>query len=107
MQAWAERFYGSAAWHRCRLGYIRERFSIDGGRCEACGVAQGYICHHKIVLTPENIQDPEVALNWDNLQYVCRECHDQFEGHGLRRGARACVVFDAHGQPISRVSPPV
>lgn len=107
VQAWAERFYNSGAWHRCRTGYIRERIGIDGGRCEACGEAQGYIVHHKIALTPENVADPDVALNWGNLQYVCKNCHDRFEGHGLSRGAAPCVVFDASGQPVARVTPPV
>ena len=31
--------------------------------------------HHKIPLTPENVTDPEITLNWDNLMLLCRECH--------------------------------
>ena len=31
--------------------------------------------HHKIHLTPENINRPEVALNWRNLIALCKDCH--------------------------------
>ena len=108
MQPWAERFYSSKAWHRCRAGYIADRISIDGGRCEACRIAQGYIVHHKIHLTPRNIDDTDVSLNWSNLQYVCKDCHDQFDGHGLTHNKTTGVVlFDGDGNPIGRPLPPV
>ena len=31
--------------------------------------------HHKIKLTPENINRPEIALNWSNLVALCKDCH--------------------------------
>ena len=31
--------------------------------------------HHKIHLTPENINRPEIALNWTNLIALCKDCH--------------------------------
>ena len=31
--------------------------------------------HHKIPLTPENVTDPDITLNWDNLMLLCRDCH--------------------------------
>lgn len=49
------------------------------GLCEAClskGLYRpGEIVHHKTPLTPENISNPEVTMNWDNLQLLCRDCH--------------------------------
>ena len=64
--------------------------------------------HHKIMLTPTNIDDPLVSLNHGNLQYVCKQCHDLFDGHGLRSSSTPSVVrFDADGNPIGRDSPPV
>lgn len=108
MQPWAERFYNSRAWKRCRRSYISGRLNIDGGRCEACRITQGYIVHHKISLTPTNISDPEIALNHENLQYVCKACHDLFDGHGLRYNGTPCVVqFDSDGNPVGRALPPV
>ena len=35
----------------------------------------GEIVHHKIHLTPDNINVPEIALSWDNLELLCRDCH--------------------------------
>ena len=31
--------------------------------------------HHKIALTPENINDPMITLCWDNLEGLCEKCH--------------------------------
>ena len=33
------------------------------------------VVHHKTHLTPENINDPEIALGEDNLELLCRDCH--------------------------------
>ena len=52
------------------------REGIDGGLCEICGDKPGFIVHHKERLTPENIDNPEVTLNWDKLQYACIGCHN-------------------------------
>ena len=68
-------FYKSQAWMDCARAY---RKSV-GGLCERCK-AKGFIVpceevHHKIKLTPENINKPEIALNWDNLEALCKDCH--------------------------------
>ena len=50
-----------------------------GGLCELClakGIYRpGEIVHHKTHLTTSNLSDPTIALNWDNLQLLCRDCH--------------------------------
>lgn len=97
---WAKRFYNSDRWQACRNGYIQERIRIDGGMCEVCKEKLGYIVHHKILLTPENIRNPEVSLNWENLSYECKDCHDQHEGHGVKRSISPVCVFDSDGNPI-------
>lgn len=75
---------------------------IDGGSCEACHKVPGYIVHHKVTLTEDNIDNPNVSLNHDHMAYVCKECHDKFDGHGLGNKKAALLVgFDASGQPIS------
>ena len=38
-------------------------------------IRTGEIVHHKIELTPENIHNPDITLNFDNLQLLCRDCH--------------------------------
>ena len=76
-KAFAQAFYRSAAWIKCRLSYIAKRKATDGGLCEHCRKALGYIVDHIIELTPYNINDPAISLNHDNLQYLCLECHNR------------------------------
>ena len=46
-------------------------------------IVPGEEVHHKIRLTPENISNPAIALNWDNLELLCKKCH--MEEHTRRR----------------------
>ena len=98
---WAEKFYNSVRWERCRESFIADRIQKDGGMCQRCRRQLGYIVHHKTHLTPDNIGDPNVSLNWDNLEYVCKDCHDEehLPGHGQK--AVLCG-FDEEGRPIER-----
>lgn len=100
---WAKPFYNSARWKAARNRYICERRSIDGGMCEICGINIGYIVHHCEELTPDNINSVEVTLSPDNFLYVCKDCHDKFEGHFYNFRAKKhgkCIEFDDDGQPI-------
>ena len=70
-------FYSSPDWKKCRAAYISTRC----GLCERC-LKQGKIVparevHHKVRLTDANINDAKVALNFDNLEALCFECHDK------------------------------
>ena len=98
---WAKSFYNSAQWKRCRDAYISKRLAIDGGLCEECHERSGFIVHHKITLSAENISDPEVSLNHNLLAYECKTCHDRHEGHG-NGGVhiRPVCGLDPVGQPI-------
>lgn len=73
----AKAFYSSRAWRDCRAAY---RKSV-GGLCERCAakglIVAGEIVHHKEYITPENLTDPAVALSFDNLELLCRECHER------------------------------
>ena len=84
-QEYASQFYASTAWKKARAAYAKSR----GGLCERCmekGLYRaGVIVHHKIHITPENINDPSVVLNWDNLQLVCRDCHAEIHGRLNKR----------------------
>lgn len=102
-QAWAKPFYNTAAWIKARDSYIKSRLLIDGGLCEECKEAPGHMVHHKIILTEQNVNDKNISLNFENFEYVCKECHDAFEGHGAggHGKAKALCCFTADGQPIS------
>lgn len=93
MKDYAKGFY-NRKWLPCRDAYRAHRVSVDGGMCERCHNALGYIVHHKTELTAENISDPEIALNFDNLEYVCLECHNRIHGVGTNKNR---VCFDAEG----------
>ena len=72
-----ERFYTTRAWRKCREAFLKEK----GGLCEIC-LSKGLIepaveVHHKVPLTPENINDPKISLNWANLMCLCEDCHDE------------------------------
>lgn len=99
----AKAFYNSKVWKRCRNSYIAKRRRIDGGLCEVCHEKVGYMVHHKVPLTPENINNPDITLNHDLLSYECKDCHDEHEGHGIRKkGEGLLVEFDENGQPVPK-----
>ena len=91
-QDWAKAFYKSMGWQKCRDAYIQSVF----GLCERCQ-RPGDILHHKELLTPQNINDPNVTLAWESLQYLCQECHNR--EHGGASTAEG-LVFDGEGNLV-------
>ena len=68
-------FYNSKEWKVCRDTYRAYR----KGLCERC-LAKGIIkagdeVHHKRRLTVNNINSPEIATNFKNLELLCSDCH--------------------------------
>jgi hypothetical protein len=94
LKAFAEWFYKSKAWRQCRTGYFRSQHGI----CERCGGA-GRIVHHKKYITPANINDPRIALDWSNLELLCDECHQK--EHQNTQNAAQGVKFDANGDLLA------
>lgn len=89
----AKKFYNSAAWVKTSKAYAASRLFI----CERCGQpAKKYVVHHKRYLTPQNINDPMVALSWDNLQLLCLDCHNATHHAKQKRK----IFFDSSGQVI-------
>ena len=93
-------FYRSKAWRRCRAAYIAHRRSVDGGLCEECHEKPGYIVHHRITLTPDNIGDPDIALSFSNLKYDCLECHNKEHGNAEVIDGMVKYVFGLNGEVI-------
>ncbi len=97
----AIRFYSSKAWKDCRESYKKK----VGYLCERClskGIySPGRIVHHKIRITPQTVNDPEVSLNFDNLALLCMSCHEA-EHKSERQGSRDHdrYYFDADGKII-------
>lgn len=88
---YAKKFYKSKAWQKCRASYIQKVFGI----CEHCG-KPGYIVDHIEEITPNNINDPDITLNHDNLQYLCTPCHNK-KTFGDQSVTREDVMFDEEG----------
>lgn len=76
MQDYAKSFYKSKAWQHTREAYLQK----VGRLCERCLKKGLYhpavIVHHKVYIDAETINNPEVTLCFDNLEALCRECHE-------------------------------
>ena len=97
MKDFAKGFYSSKAWQHTRTAFAKSK----GNLCEVC-LAKGLIVpaeivHHKIELTPMNVNDPSITLDWNNLQCVCRECHADAHDRRQRR-----YRFDDLGRVITK-----
>ena len=98
MKEYAKSFYKSKQWERCRTSYIKS----VGGLCERCLkrglIVPGVIVHHKCYISPENILDPTITLNHDNLELLCQDCHnhEHFSSDPRR------YVIDVEGKVILR-----
>lgn len=97
LKPYAESFYKSKAWQDCRNAFAKSK----QGLCERCRekgkLKPGEIVHHKIHLTPFNIGDPTVTLDWNNLELVCRDCHAEEHQKKTKRykvDEAGRVVFD-------------
>ena len=90
---YSKSFYNSSAWRKLRLHVCNTRHWT----CEECE-NYGDQVHHIIEITPENINDPMITLNENNLQLLCEECHNakrRIDGD-VNRGLR----FDENGDLI-------
>lgn len=86
-------FYNSKQWIKCRNGFMKSK----NGICERCG-GLAHIVHHKEHITPENINNPYITLEWDNLQALCHDCHNVVHGNGEAFVSQ--VSFDINGDLI-------
>ena len=89
-------FYNSGAWKTCREAYKKK----VGGLCEEC-LKNGQITpaeeiHHRIPLTPDNVGDPSISLNFDNLVALCREHHRA--AHSKHNGEPKRYIVDDLGR---------
>ena len=88
-------FYKSPGWLAARELKI---MSVNG-RCERCGQV-GIEVHHKERLTIDNVNDSSISLNQDNLELLCRECHNQEHKRFSKK-----VNFDSDGNLLNLEKP--
>lgn len=93
MKGNARRFYSSTVWRKTQAAFMASRHYT----CERCGRA-ARIVHHKVYITPQNIDDVNITLSWDNLEALCLECHNTEHGSGA--GIAEGLRFDEQGNLV-------
>lgn len=88
-------FYKSDSWRVARELKIVSVNSL----CERCGQI-GIEVHHKDRLSIDNVRDTSVSLNQDNLELLCRDCHNQEHERFSNK-----VRFDIDGNLINPEKP--
>ena len=89
-------FYHSKAWRD--LSYL---LRLKSGKCQRCGrIAdmKQLHAHHKVLLTPSNVNDVSISLNPDYIEILCNSCHD--EEHN-RFGYTEHHIYIIYGAPCS------
>ncbi len=89
-----DKIYHTTAWRKLRQSY----YTSKHGLCERCNTP-GDIVHHKIHITRENVDDPYVTLNADNLELLCHDCHNK-EHKQVHEPVREGFTFDENGQLV-------
>ena len=70
-----QKVYQDVRWQRLRVAYL-----ADHPLCEEClanGITREAVDVHHVVsfMTAEGVERIELALNYDNLRALCKECH--------------------------------
>ncbi len=95
-KAWAKAFYNSRAWKNARREALRQNYYT----CVDCD-SRAEEVHHEIELTPENINDPNIALNPKLLTPLCHNCHTK-RTKGCTGAVDDGYYFDDEGQVKKR-----
>lgn len=104
-------FYNSKAWKQIRKKiWIKQKLLCN--RCHRPVYVNGLsdylpkdkrrtgIVHHKEYLNDMNVYDENISLNEENLEGICKECHE--EEHKQIEALRKNYLFDDNGQLIKR-----
>lgn len=98
MKKYAETFYKSRQWQQVRDLVVQRA----GGLCERCAkegkLTPAAVVHHVIPITPENISDPKITMNLDNLMALCVDCHAAMH----HEKARARFKIDSAGRVTTK-----
>lgn len=94
-----EKFYHSTLWRKTRRAFLE---SVNY-TCARCG-AVGNLVHHKIPLDDKKVDDPHFSISFDNLECLCKSCHDsihhKLEGRNGNENQYFNVGFDENGDVI-------
>ena len=106
-----QEFYDSRAWKETRK-YIWLKQNLLCARCGKPVYVDGIsdylpkekrrtgIVHHKIYLDNINVYDPNITLNEDNLEGICKECHELEHHQDIAN--RKGYMFDEYGNLLKK-----
>jgi 5-methylcytosine-specific restriction endonuclease McrA len=96
----SDAFYHSKAWEIARESALRR----DSHLCQRCleggEITPATMVHHITELTPDNINDPDIATGLDNLVSLCDLCHKKTHGWARSGATRQGFAFDSDGNLI-------
>ena len=111
MRSIDESFYKSKAWNQVRLNVWRKQYCLCN-RCNKPVYVRGLsdwipkekrvkgIVHHKTYLNATNVYDDNIALNEENLEGLCIDCHNkEHDSKGILRDG---YLFDDNGNLIKK-----
>lgn len=87
-------FYRSASWKHFSESIRRSRHYI----CNRCGQPANVV-HHIHELNERNVSDPDIALNPENMELLCRQCHEKHHDRAQKK-PRRIILFDKLGNVI-------
>ena len=99
-KSFAKPFYKSKQWQDVRAMALAR----DNHLCAKCGAPAEEV-HHIIHLTEENIHDPMVSMNLNNLQSLCKDCHFKEHLEDKANGMREIkyeYAFDNNGMLVKK-----
>lgn len=93
----SKKFYDSKEWKKTRQLILMR----DNYLCVLCGMPAEEV-HHKIHLTPENINNPRIAIHEDNLISLCGLCHKRIHNGNKAKDIDVLplIAFDDDGNPV-------
>lgn len=95
MKDYARSFYKGRAWKDTQAAYMVSQHYV----CERCSnVAR--VVHHKTYISPQNIHDPAITLDWANLEALCMDCHNV--EHGTTPACAEGLRFDSNGNLVKK-----
>jgi 5-methylcytosine-specific restriction enzyme A len=72
------RFYGSVPWRKLRAAFLAENPLCLRCAAEGREGVPATVAHHVV----ERLDDPDRALDWDNLEALCASCHTNHHNSG-------------------------
>ena len=97
-------FYKSSAWRTAReIALKRDKYL-----CQDCKERPAEVVHHIKHLDKNNVNDPNISLNQDNLISICAMCHslrhrgEHAKGRINQEKNPYNYIFDANGMLIPK-----